>query len=181
MSTIIEKLREHLDRAEAEQIKQLDQLVATTGLPVYKDPKTGALIWVDVRELRLRYMLSVNKIAKFIEGLAQEKLYYTECKKCGAKYFPPQVDCPRCKSSEMDWKEVSRDGELVTWTVINVKPSSFSHNKDYVVGIVKMPDGFNITAWVDTDPASLRLGMKMRLVVGRRPGENYVTYWFKPA
>ena len=44
-----------------------------------------------------------------------------------------------------------------------------------------MPDGFNITAWVDTDPASLRLGMKMRLVVGRRPGENYVTYWFKPA
>ena len=78
MSTIIEKLREHLDRAEAEQIKQLDQLVATTGLPVYKDPKTGALIWVDVRELRLRYMLSVNKIAKFIEGLAQEKLYYTE-------------------------------------------------------------------------------------------------------
>ncbi|MGC8972921.1 MAG: Zn-ribbon domain-containing OB-fold protein [Thermoproteus sp.] len=181
MSTVIEKLREYLDKAEAEQIRQLDQLVAATGLPVYKDPKTGALVWVDVRELRLRFQLSVNKIAKFVEGLSQERLYYTVCKRCGAKYFPPQADCPRCKASDMEWREVSREGELVTWTVINVKPASFAHNKDYVVGIVRMPDGFNITAWVDADPSALRPGMRLRLVVGRRPGENYITYWFKPA
>jgi uncharacterized OB-fold protein len=44
---------------------------------------------------------------------------------CGGKYFPPQVDCPRCKRSDVGWREVSAEGELITWTVINVKPTSF--------------------------------------------------------
>lgn len=64
--------------------------------------------------------------------------------------------------------------------MINVKTASFAHNSDYVVGIVKMREGFDITAWVEADPEALT-GMKVRLVVGRRPGENYITYWFKPA
>jgi uncharacterized OB-fold protein len=61
------------------------------------------------------------------------------------------------------------------------REASFSHHGDYVVGIVKMPDGFNVTAWIDADLKTLKPGMKMRLVVDRRPGENYITYWFKPA
>lgn len=181
MSTIIQKLREYLDKAEAEQISQLDQLVASTGLPVVRDQKTGALIWVDVRELRLRFQLSVNRISKFIEGLSQERLYYTVCKRCGSVYFPPQADCPKCKASDMEWREASREGELITWTVINVKPASFAHNRDYVVGIVRMPEGFNVTAWIDADPRTLKPGMKMRLIVGKRAGEGYLTYWFRPA
>jgi uncharacterized OB-fold protein len=109
------------------------------------------------------------------------RLMYTQCKRCGAKYFPPQVDWPMCKTSDVEWRETSPEGELITWTVINVKPASLSHHGDYVVGIVKMPDGFNVTAWIDADPKALKPGMKMRLVVDRRPGENYITYWFKPA
>jgi uncharacterized OB-fold protein len=41
-----------------------------------------------------------------------------------------------------------------------------------------MPDGFNVTAWIDADPKGLKPGMKVRLVVDRKHGENYVTYWF---
>jgi uncharacterized OB-fold protein len=62
-----------------------------------------------------------------------------------------------------------------------VKPASFPHHGDYVVGIVKMPDGFNVTAWIDADPKALKPGMKVRLVVDGRPGESYITYRFKPA
>ncbi len=40
-----------------------------TGLTVYRDPRSGALLWVDVRELRLRFTLSVNKLEKFVEGM----------------------------------------------------------------------------------------------------------------
>ncbi|ABO08262.1 Zn-ribbon domain-containing OB-fold protein [Pyrobaculum calidifontis] len=177
---VVAAVTKTLDKLYKEPLAQLEALINATGLPVYKDPKTGALLWVDVRELRLRFTLSVNKIAKFVEGLAEGKLFYTQCKRCGAKYFPPQADCPKCKSSDMEWREVTPEGELLTWTVINVKPASFSYHGDYVVGIVRMADGFNITAWVEADPKTLRPGMKMRLVVGRRPGENYITYWFRP-
>jgi len=33
-----------------------------------------------------------------------------------------------------------------------------------------MADGFNITAWIEADLKTLMLGMRMRFVVGRRPG-----------
>jgi uncharacterized OB-fold protein len=79
------------------------------------------------------------------------------------------------------WRETSTEGELITWTVINVKPASFFHHSDYVVGIVKVSDSFNVTAWIDADPKALNPGKKVRLVVYRLPGEDYVTYWFKPA
>jgi len=179
--SVVSAVEETLEKLYGEPLKQLESLITATGLPVYRDPKSGALLWVDVRELRLRFTLSVNKLEKFVEGLKHGRLMYTQCRRCGAKYFPPQADCPKCKSSDMEWRETSTEGELLTWTVINVKPASFSHRSDYVVGIVKMPDGFNVTAWVEADPKALKPGMKVRLVVDRRPGEGYITYWFKPA
>lgn len=179
--SVVTAVTETLEKLYGEPIKQLESLITATGVPVYRDPKSGALLWVDVREMRLRFTLSVNKLEKFVEGLQRGRLMYTQCRRCGAKYFPPQVDCPKCKTSDVEWRETSTEGELITWTVINVKPGSFSHHSDYVVGIVKMPDGFNITAWIDADPKALKPGMKVRLVVDRRPGENYITYWFKPA
>ncbi|AKT34179.1 putative nucleic-acid-binding protein containing a Zn-ribbon [Pyrobaculum sp. WP30] len=92
---------------------------------------------------------------------------YTQCKMCGGKYLPPQVDCPKCKTSDVEWREVGAEGELITWTVIYAKSAGFSHHGDYVVGIVKMPDGFNVTASIDADPKALKPGMKVRLVVDR--------------
>ena len=179
--SIVSAVVETLEKLRGEPLKQLDSLIKATGLPVYRDPRSGALLWVDVREMRLRFTLSVNKLEKFVEGMQWGRLMYTQCKRCGGKCFPPRVDCPRCKTSDVEWRETSTEGELITWTVINVKPASFSHHGDYVVGIVKMPDGFNVTAWIDADPKALKPGMKVRLVVDRRPGENYITYWFKPA
>ena len=179
--SVVSAVVETLEKLYGEPLKQLDALIKATGLPVYRDPKSGALLWVDVRELRLRFTLSVNKLEKFVEGMKQGRLMYTQCKRCGAKYFPPQVDCPKCKTSDVEWRETSTEGELITWTVINVKPASFFHHSDYVVGIVKVSDSFNVTAWIDADPKALKPGMKMRLVVDRGPGENYITYWFKPA
>jgi uncharacterized OB-fold protein len=160
-------------------LKQLDSLIKAAGLPVNRDPRSGALLWVDVREMRLRFTLFVNKLGKFVEGLQRGRLMYTQCKRCGGKYFPPRVECPMCKTSDVEWRETNTEGELITWAVISAKPASFSHRGDYVLGIVKMPDGFYVTAWIDADPRALKPGMKVRLVVDRGPGEDYITYWFK--
>ncbi len=60
----------------------------------------------------------------------------TLCEMGGGKYFPPQVDC-LTRRRMWSGAETSTEGELITWTVINVKPASFSHHGDYVVGIVR--------------------------------------------
>ncbi|GAY26414.1 3-hydroxybutyryl-CoA epimerase [Desulfurococcaceae archaeon AG1] len=179
--TVIKKLPEYIDKISEEALSMIDRLTAETGLPIYMDPKTGAPMWLDVRELRLRYTLPVKSIVEFFEALRNGVMKTTKCKECGTIYFPPQIDCPKCRVRNMEWIEVEKEGELVTWTVINTKPLTFSYHNDYVVGIVRMPQGFNILAWVrTTDPRKLAPGAKMRLKIGRREDENYISYWFEP-
>ncbi|MEB3755432.1 MAG: Zn-ribbon domain-containing OB-fold protein, partial [Desulfurococcales archaeon] len=146
------------------------------------EPKSGAQLWYDQRELTLKFLISVEKIKKFFhEGLAQGKLLATQCKKCGRIYFPPQVDCPHCKTSEMEWIELPKEGELVTYTIITTRPYSFGHYPDYTVGVVKLKNGVQITAWIrETDPKKLRVGMPVKLEIVKREPEGYYTYEFVP-
>lgn len=180
--TIIKKLPEYIEKISEEALSTIDRVTAETGLPIYPDPRTGAPMWVDVRELRLRYIVPVKNIAEFFESLKSGVMKTTRCRECGKIYFPPQIDCPRCRVRNMEWIRVDEEGELITWTIINVKPLSFSHHSDYIVGIVRMPQGFNMLAWIrGADPGKLMPGAKMRLKIGRRDDENYISYWFEPA
>ncbi len=182
MKTVILKLKRFLDGLFEDPLKLVDDVTDSSGLPVVPDQKTGDPIWVDVREIRMRYTIPIKGVYPYIDSLRKGRLAAAKCRSCGKIYFPPQKDCPRCRVSDMEVHYLSPEGELVTWTVINVKPLSFMHHKDYVVGIVRLRDGINVLAWIDIDdPAKLDVGMRMRLVVDKRPDENYITYWFKPA
>ncbi|MEM3833467.1 MAG: Zn-ribbon domain-containing OB-fold protein [Thermoprotei archaeon] len=180
----VEKKKTQKEQTE-EVTKQFNEFVESikksTGLPIVPDMKSGAAQWIDQRELTLKYVISVDKIRKFFDGLIDGKLYATKCKQCGTLYFPPQVDCPKCRKSDMEWIELSNEGELLTYTIINVKPNSFSHYDDYTVGIARLKEGINITAWVrETDPKKLRVGMKVKVIVTKREPEGYLTYELEP-
>ncbi|MCX8196532.1 MAG: Zn-ribbon domain-containing OB-fold protein [Acidilobaceae archaeon] len=154
-----------------------EEMKRSVGIPAIIDPRTGATMWYDQRELKLRYMLSIERVRRFFEALGEGKVLATKCKE--AVMFPPQADCP--DGSMPEWVEMPSEGELVTWTVINVKPYTFSHYEDYVVGVARMSNGANVLAWVRTrDPASLRPGTKVRLKVVRREPEGYLTYELEP-
>ncbi len=47
-----------------------------------------------------------TKAADFVTYLEQGKVMTTRCKECGASYFPPKMDCPRCTSSGVEWFEM---------------------------------------------------------------------------
>ena len=68
--SVVSAVVETLEKLYGEPLKQLDALIKATGLPVYSDPRSGALLWVDVSELRLRFTLSVNKLAEICRGAA---------------------------------------------------------------------------------------------------------------
>ncbi len=151
------------------------------GLPVLVDQKSGAALWYDQRELKLRFIMSIERIKKFYDALSEGKILATRCKATGKIYFPPQVDCPDAPDSEVEWIELPRDGELVAYTIIYTKPYSFSHYQDYTVGIARLSNGVQILAWVrETDPKKLRVGMKVKLEVVRREPEGYLTYELVP-
>ncbi|MEM4911220.1 MAG: Zn-ribbon domain-containing OB-fold protein [Metallosphaera sp.] len=172
---MISDVREAKQRDIKEALKQLDSLTKMTGLPIYPEPKTGNPLWSDVRELDLRYQIPVKRIYKFFEKMTEGKVMATKCPKCGQVFFPPQDDCPSCRISNLDWVEIQGEGEVITYTVISVKPPSFSHYSDYVVGIASFK-GTSVTAWIDGPKDKLRVGAKVRLEVERREEEGYITY-----
>lgn len=154
-----------------------EEMKRSVGIPAIIDPRSGATMWYDVRELKLKYTISIEKVKRFFEALGEGKVLATKCR--DHIMFPPQADCP--DGSAAEWVEMPTEGELITWTVINIKPYSFSHYDDYIVGVARMSNGVNVLAWVKhRDPKELRPGAKVRLKVVRREPEGYLTYELEP-
>ena len=155
--------------------------ITEKGLPICEESKTKLPLYISMRELPLRFQFGIAKVEKFFEGLKEGKVYMTQCKSCGEKYFPPQGACPKCLESNMDWIPLSGEGELLTCTVIFVKPPTFAHNRDYVVGISQMKEGVRVLAWLRIDdPKKIKPKMKVQLKTVKREPEGLITYEFIP-
>lgn len=166
----------------SELFEKAKNAVNEKGLPVIEDAKTKTPLYVSLRELPLRFQFGISKIQKFFEELKDGKIFMTRCKVCGEKFFPPQADCPECQASNMEWVELSGEGELLTCTMISVKPPTFAHYKDYVVGIAQMKEGVKVLAWLAVDdPKKVKPRMKVRLTTAKREPEGFIIYQFVPA
>lgn len=165
--------KEQVDLMVKQWLEYVGNTVKNTGLPIVPDQKTSDPLYVDMREMQLKYIIPVAKIKKFFDGLAEGKILATKCKVGGELFFPPQQDCPKHFDTEFEWVELEGSGELLTYTVVSVKPASFMHYPDYTVGIAKLREGVNIMAWVRLGEGdTLKPGMKVRAKVARREPEN---------
>ncbi|MEM4534396.1 MAG: Zn-ribbon domain-containing OB-fold protein [Candidatus Korarchaeota archaeon] len=162
-------------------IEKAKEKVRESGLPIIEEERTKLPLYVSMRDFPIRYVIGVSRIKRFFDGLKEGKIYASRCLKCKEIFFPPRADCSSCLNSEMEWLPLSNEGELLTYTVIYVKPASFMHYKDYVVGIAELKEGVKVLAWVNIDDhKKLRQGMRVRVVPTIREPEGYVTYELVP-
>ncbi|MEM3637743.1 MAG: Zn-ribbon domain-containing OB-fold protein [Conexivisphaerales archaeon] len=155
------------------------KLAEDLGLSI--DEKTGLPMFVSRRELIQKYIIPVSKISKFYEGLANGILFGTKCDKCKRLYFPPKADCDSCMESSMSFVKLSGKASLLAFTVISVKPTSFSKMEDYTVAIGRLDEGLNVLSWLSGAKLSdIRIGMKLKLKAGRRSEDNSLVYFFVP-
>ncbi|MFP3260531.1 MAG: Zn-ribbon domain-containing OB-fold protein [Sulfolobus sp.] len=111
--------------------------------------------------LILKYTLPAEELYKpFWEGLKRGEVLGTKCKHCGTVYFPPQRDCPKCMVSDMEWVNVGKEGELMTYSIVKQKPQGFEQYEDYTIGIVRTEKGVDLMCWVIGKP---RVGAKVSL------------------
>ena len=132
------------------------------------------------RPLNITYNIPISRTLRFWEGIREGKIYATKCKKCGMLHFPPVADCPNCFSSDMDWVELSGEGEVETFTHVVVRPASFTDEPPYTVAIARMREGVRVLAWLTgVKKTEVRVGMRVRLEAKVTP-EGRLTYEFKP-
>jgi uncharacterized OB-fold protein len=133
------------------------------------------------RTLTLTFNMPISKTSRFWEALGEGKFVTTKCHECGRVSFPPQADCPRCMSAKADWVDLGTDAELLTFTFVQVTPTSFVDHDPYVVAIGRLKEGLNVLAWVEgADPSRLKPGTKLRIET-RKDAKGGAYYVFVPA
>jgi uncharacterized OB-fold protein len=130
------------------------------------------------RSLNLRFDIPISKTSRFWDALSDGKLVTTKCGDCGKTSFPPQVDCPNCMSGNAEWVELGTEAELLTFTHVQITPTSFVDHDPYMVAIGRLNGGVNILAWVEGgDPMKLKPGDRLR-IEGRKDAEGSPYYVF---
>lgn len=90
----------------------------------------------------------------------------TKCENCGKVHFPPRIICPRCHRESigrMKTYKLNGKGEVLTYTVIHNGPRSFEMQVPYVMAIIKMDDGLNLTGQlIDCEAEEVRIGMRVK-------------------
>ncbi len=142
---------------------------------------TGRSTLESKRSLTLRFSIPISKTSRFWEALGEGKFVTTRCEDCGKLTFPPQADCPSCMSGNAAWVELGTEAELLTFTYVQITPTSFVDHDPYVVAIGRLKEGVNVLAWVEgADHSKLKPGAMLR-VESRKDREGAPYYVFKAA
>lgn len=91
------------------------------------------------------------------------------CQDCGKHQFPPRPFCLSCESDKVDWRDVSGEGVIYTYT-INYRSSDAYLKKrlPYAVVVVNLDEGVRMMANLfNADPSEIAIGKRVRVVFER--------------
>ncbi len=122
-----------------------------------------------------------TRVNDFIDHLENGKVMYTRCSGCGADFFPPRADCSQCLSSDMQWREVTGSGKLVSFSQLKYAPVGFDADLPYSIALLDYGD-YQIFGRLDSalDMDEVRIGMHMVPAVNELPN-GQLNYIFKKA
>ena len=96
----------------------------------------------------------------------------SHCKKCGQYHYPPRTVCPNCRrrGHTVPYKFKGK-GEVVTYTIVHSSTKDFEKLVPYVLAIIKLEEGPEVTSQVKCNPKDIKIGMKVKMAF-RRLGEE---------
>ncbi|MFC4540359.1 Zn-ribbon domain-containing OB-fold protein [Halosolutus amylolyticus] len=104
--------------------------------------------------------------AEFWSETANGRFLVQQCPNCDHQQFYPRIVCTNCGREEPDWTDTSGDGEIYSFTICyTAREEAFQKLTPYVVAIVELEDGPQLTALVPADPDEITIGtpVEMRL------------------
>ena len=119
--------------------------------------------------------------ASFYAYLDEHKLMGTRCQSCGALHLPPRPICTACHSQDLEWVELSGQGQLIAFTTVHIAPTAmlaegYGRDNPYCTGIVQLKEGPAISAQIlDVDvqrPESIKIGTPLSVAFIERGSEE---------
>lgn len=94
-------------------------------------------------------MLEIKKpvLKEWYDYLAEGKIMGLKCKRCGAYEFPPVPICNACSCTDMEWVEMSGEGELITFSYSAMGSYPYDIFEDGLMcGFIRTKEGAAIAA-----------------------------------
>ena len=91
------------------------------------------------------------------QGCLEGELRMQFCAACETYQFYPRVACSSCGGSSLDWRRVSGNGRIASFTVVRRGVSS-AYEAPYIVALIDLEEGPRLMSHVvDVEPDDLRL------------------------
>ncbi len=130
-------------------------------------------------------------IQNYLEFIQNKKLMGTKCKDCGELYIPVRMLCTKCNSPNMEWTEMSGEGELAAFTSITVGTPYFiekgyDRKKPYCFSVIKLKEGPMVSAQLvgvdESKPDDIKIGtpLKVKFLETEVKGETKIDLGFEP-
>ncbi|ARJ39583.1 MULTISPECIES: Zn-ribbon domain-containing OB-fold protein [Sporosarcina] len=112
----------------------------------------------------------------------------SRCGNCGELLFPEKKNnfCPNCYESALTEVELSKEGVIKAFTIINERPTGefYKGKVPYCYGVVTLPEGINILAlFQDAEWENMKIGQNAKLIIEplyEEEGTSVLTYKFSP-
>jgi uncharacterized OB-fold protein len=120
----------------------------------------------------------------FWDAAQEHRLVACRCANCGAFRMPPTPFCPECHSQEIDWRELSGEGTVFSYTIVPraIVPEMKGH-LPYVPALIDLdgaPGARLISNIVGVPVDTIKVGMRVSVVFEER-SDGVAVPRFRPA
>ncbi len=153
--------------------------------------KKGAAIYRDGQgreELVIKSPYSINYIhsyandSKFFLGLAEGRIYGSECRKCDYVFATPRSHCMFC-GEETSWKRLPLKGKVHSWTTCEYGGEEFLKETPYNLALIEFngADSLFMARLKDCGVRDIYVGMPVEARFASRPEYLVRDVWFVPS
>jgi hypothetical protein len=148
--------------------------------------------WIDETEevirsgrIKVPYQWWVGETgAHFFSALRDEgRILGSYCPKCDLVFLPPRKSCGRCFSESMEWREVSDEGSVMTFTIPRLERDIHPLKQPFAYAVIKLEGadtGLTHLLW-DFNEEDLKVGMRVKAVFNEdKKGNIFDIKYFKP-
>ena len=101
----------------------------------------------------------------FWDGAKAHKLVIQQCSGCNQFIFYPRAVCPKCTGDALQWKDVSGEGTIYSFTVARRGAGpAFADDAPYVIALIDLKEGARMMSNIVTDDVdSVKIGQSVKV------------------
>jgi uncharacterized OB-fold protein len=118
----------------------------------------------------------------FWDALTRHEVQIQRCSDCRAWIYYPRAFCPECLSPQLEWKQISGNGTLYSFTIARRPTAPFwADEVPQLIAVVELDEGPRLTSTLcNVEEGDIRIGMRLQPLFDDVSGKNVTLLRYEP-